>query len=27
VRGGITTTVVAERRNPAWRAPETVRLP
>jgi 7-cyano-7-deazaguanine reductase len=27
VRGGIYTTVVAERRNPNWRAPEPVVLP
>lgn len=27
VRGGIYTTVVAERRQEAWRAPEAVRLP
>jgi len=27
VRGGIYTTVVAEHRMPAWRAPEGVELP
>ena len=27
VRGGIYTTVVAEHRNPEWRAPELVNLP
>jgi 7-cyano-7-deazaguanine reductase len=27
VRGGVYTTVVAEHRNPAWRAPELVNLP